>query len=131
MVVYQIPIFQPSWLFLPVLILIQLALALGLGMLGAALNTFFRDIRHIFALGIQLWFYATPIIYPVSLVPERLRTIYYLNPMAPVIEGYRAVLLNSEMPANNIWLAAGISVVILAVGYLFFKRVEYRFADIV
>lgn len=131
MLLYGLPILQLSWIYLPVLILIQLTLALGLGFLGAALNAFFRDIRHIFTLGIQLWFYATPIIYPVTLVPPQFRTIYYLNPMTPVIEGYRSVLLNGTPPVANLWLSALTAVIILILGYLFFKRVEPRFADIV
>ncbi len=88
------PLFTVSWLYLPLILLIQLALSLGIGLAGAALNVFYRDVQHLIAFGMQLWLYATPIIYPVSSVPERFRTVYVLvNPMVGVIESFRAVLL--------------------------------------
>ena len=87
--------------------------------------------RPIFILGQQIWFYISPIIYPVSLVPEQIRTIYFLNPMAGVIEAYRDVLLHQEMPGSYFILSAGVSVVILIFGYWFFKRVEFQFADVI
>jgi lipopolysaccharide transport system permease protein len=117
--------------YLPVILTIQLALALGLGLIGAALNVFYRDVRHLIALGMQLWFYATPIIYPVTLVPEHLRPFYFLNPMAGVIEAYRAVLLHRTLPAPSLVTAAVVASLVLIVGYWFFKRVESRFADLV
>ncbi len=109
-----------------------MAISLGLGFIGSALNVFYRDMRHIIVLGLQLWFYASPIIYPVSAVPENLRVVYFLNPMAGVLEAYRAVLLYHKTPdAMNILLSAVVALLILVIGYWLFKRAEFQFADII
>jgi lipopolysaccharide transport system permease protein len=131
MLFYRIPIFTASWLLLPGVILVQLALTLGLGLIGAGLNVFYRDIRHLVTLGLQLWLYATPIIYPVSMVPERFRSLYFLNPMAGAIEAYRAILIHQSYPDSTLGLSAVSAVIILVIGYWFFKRVEYKFADVI
>lgn len=131
MVIYRIHIFPMGLLFLPVILLIQLVFMLGLGLATAAANVFIRDIRSLIVLGLQLWFYASPIIYPVTAVPENLRPYYYLNPMNGIIESYRDVLLRSQMPGNYLLPAAMISVVTFVLGYWFFKRVEFQFADII
>jgi lipopolysaccharide transport system permease protein len=128
---YRQPIFVPGWLTLPGILLIQLALAFGLGLIGAALNVFYRDLRHIFTLVLQIWFYASPVIYPVTSVPEQLRPYYYLNPMAGILESYRAVILYQQMPGYYLLISLGISVIVLVTGYWFFKRVEFQFADVV
>jgi lipopolysaccharide transport system permease protein len=118
-------------LFLPVILVTQLALALGIGLIGAALNVFYRDIRHLFVLGLQIWMYATPILYPATAVPEQYRSLYFLNPMAGVIEAYRAVLLNNALPNPYLLISIAMSMVSLLVGYWFFKRAESRFADVI
>jgi lipopolysaccharide transport system permease protein len=129
--IYRVPIYVPGWFFLPVILLTQVILAFGLGLLGSALNVFYRDVKPIFTLGLQIWFYASPIIYPVSSVPERFRAIYYLNPMAGVIEAYRAIILNQEMPGSYFLLSVGISIAVFLFGYWLFKRVEFQFADVI
>lgn len=131
MLYFRIPAYLPAYLFLPIILIIQLLLALGLGLMGSALNVFYRDLKHIFALGLQIWFYATPIIYPVSSVPSSLHTAYFLNPMAGAIEAYRDVLLDQSLPGNYLILSAASAIVIFLVGYWFFKRVEFQFADVV
>jgi lipopolysaccharide transport system permease protein len=131
MVFYQLPIYLSNWLFLPVILLTQLCLALGLGLIGAALNVFYRDIKHLITLGLQIWFFATPIIYPVSSVPERFRSLYFINPMAGVIESYRSILLYHELPGNYLFVSMGMAFVLLLFGYWFFKKVEFQFADVV
>jgi lipopolysaccharide transport system permease protein len=128
---YRIPFNFSGLIFLPVILGIQVMLALGLGLIGAALNVYYRDVRHLFVLGLQIWLYATPIIYPVSLVPDRFRALYFFNPMAGIIEANRAVLLYQQRPGSYLIISAVISVIVLAVGYLFFKRVEPQFADII
>ncbi|MFZ2096177.1 MAG: ABC transporter permease [Anaerolineales bacterium] len=128
---YRIPVFITGWLFIPLVLLIQIILAFGIGLIGAALNIFYRDMRPIFALGLQIWFYASPVIYPVSSVPERFRFVYYLNPMVGVIEAYRAIILNQRMPESTLLLSFCVAVIILAIGYWYFKRVEPQFADVV
>jgi len=131
MLIYQLPVSPLSLLFLPVILAIQLILILGLGFAGAALNVFYRDVQSFLVLFIQLWFYASPIIYPVSLVPERLRTLYLLNPMVGILEGYRAILLEGTIPDSSLLISAVVAFVIFGIGYWFFKRVEFQFADIV
>lgn len=128
---YHIPPFPLGWLFLPLILLVQIALVLGLGLASAAMNIFYRDVDPLLKLVIQLWFYASPIIYPVSMVPTRLQPLYYLNPMAGIINAYRDVLLNQTLPDKHLLEAAVISLVVLVLGYWFFKRVEFLFADIV
>jgi homopolymeric O-antigen transport system permease protein len=131
MVIYRTPVFAVGILFLPVILSIQLILMLGIGLATAAANVFVRDIRSLMVLGIQLWFYATPIIYPASAVPENLRPYYFLNPMNGIIEAYRDVLLRSQVPGPYLLSSVVISLFIFALGYWFFKRVEFQFADIV
>jgi len=131
LVIYRLPVLHIGWLFLPIILAIQLALSLGFGLIGAGLNVFYRDIKHLIGLGMQLWFYATPIIYPPTMVPESWRTLYYLNPMAGVIEAYRAVLVRGQLPPTTILLSAALALVILVVGILFFRRIEHQFADVV
>jgi lipopolysaccharide transport system permease protein len=128
---FRLSVFSLSWLYLPLILLIQLALALGLGLMSAALNVFYRDIKHLLVLGLQLWFYASPIIYPASLVPEHLRSIFYLNPMAGILTAYRAVLLYHEAPGTYLILSAAIALLMLGLGYACFKHLEFQFADIV
>jgi lipopolysaccharide transport system permease protein len=131
MVIYRIPFLSIHLLFLPLLLATQLALSLGLGLAGAAMNVFYRDITHLYVLGLQIWLYATPIIYPVSVIPEKFQPFYFLNPMAGVIEGYRAVLLQQQPPEPYLWLSALIAAIVFMAGFWFFKRVEFQFADVV
>ena len=108
-----------------------MALILGLGLGCAALNVFYRDVDPFLKLGIQVWFYASPIIYPVSVVPEQWRSLYFLNPMAGIIVAYREVLIDGRPPGPYLFSSAIVSFAILILGYWFFKRVEFQFADIV
>jgi lipopolysaccharide transport system permease protein len=131
MIFYNVPFYLPGILYLPFILLVQLLLVLGLGLASSAANVFFRDVQSLLTLLFQLWFYASPIIYPVSMVPENLRSLYYLNPMAGILESYRDVLLNQQAPGTYLYLSAFVSLVIFILGFWFFKRVEFQFADIV
>lgn len=131
LIYFRVRIEPTTLLFLPAVIAIQLALALGLGFMGAALNVFYRDVKHIIVLLIQVWLYATPIIYPVSSVPAWLRPYYFLNPMAGIIEAYRDILLRQQGPSAYLLLSLLVATVVLLVGYRFFKKVEFQFADVV
>jgi lipopolysaccharide transport system permease protein len=130
-VIYQPAIYIAGLPMLPVVLLVQLALITGLGLAFAALNVFYRDVQPFLALGIQLWFYASPIIYPVSAVPANLHFLYFLNPMAGILESYRNILLYNQPASPWLWLSAVVSAILLVVGYWFFKRVEFLFADLV
>lgn len=131
LLVYRVPVFPLGWLYLPIILGIELAWILGLGLACAALNVFFRDVRSLLVLALQIGFYASPVIYPVSLVPASLRSIYYLNPMAGIIAAFRDVLLERQLPGYYLAQAALVALLVLLAGYWFFKRVEFQAADIV
>ncbi len=125
---------QPAWtaLWIMPLLLVQIALTIGVVLLGSALLVFFRDVRFVVPLLTQVWLYATPIIYPTDLVPERFRPLYFLNPMAGIIEGYRRALLMGQAPQwEALALGGAVTVVLLAAGYSFFKWAEPVFADLI
>lgn len=128
---YGTPV-TPALLWVPVLLLIQIALTLGAVLFIAALSVRFRDVRFVVPLGLQIWMFASPIIYPGTLVPERLRPFYDLNPMAGIITGYRSAVIHGAVPEPGPLLAASfISLSLLVLGYLYFKRAETVFADII
>lgn len=130
-VFYRVP---PTWsaLWVAPLLGIELILALGVALLGSALNVLYRDIRFLVPLLTQLWMYATPIIYPLDLIPARFRFLMYLNPMTAVIEGYRQAIIHGSNPEPwGIGVALLISSLVLAFAYLSFKRLERVFADII
>jgi lipopolysaccharide transport system permease protein len=131
MILYKVPFSLSNLLYLPLILVTQLLLLLGLGLASSAANVFFRDVQSLLALLFQLWFYASPIIYPVSMVPERWRLLYFFNPMAGVLEAYRDILLNSRAPGPYLVPSAVISAIIFVVGFWFFKKVEFQIADIV
>ena len=131
MLLFRMPVFTFSWLYLPIIIVVQLLFTAGVGLLGAALNVFYRDMRHLFGLALQLWMYASPVIYPVSAVPEQYRTLYFLNPMAGILTAYREVLLFQQVPGAYFIATTILSLLTFLGGYWFFRRVEPRFADVV
>ena len=129
---YGLPINLNTIIIAPILVVIQVLLLIGVALFLSATNVFYRDLRFVVPLGIQLWMYATPIIYPVTLVPERLRTLYMLNPMAVLIEAYRDILLRGTWPDwNYLGLATAMSTTLFVLGYIYFKKVEWQFADII
>jgi lipopolysaccharide transport system permease protein len=92
----------------------------------------YRDVAATIPLLTQLWMYASPVVYPVSLVPEQWRTLYALNPMAGVIEGFRWALLGKSSPDVQVLIIGGIVVItILVTGLVYFKSVERNFADLI
>jgi lipopolysaccharide transport system permease protein len=124
----------PGWTIaaLPVFLLLALLTALAAGLWLSALNVRYRDVRYTIPFLTQVWMYASPVVYPVSLVPENWRLVYGLNPMAGVIEGFRWALLGSASPDFRVMAASAVVVVVcLTGGVVFFKRMEGTFADIV
>ena len=129
MAIYRV---APSWqlVWVPWLLAIELALLVGASLFLSAVNVFFRDIKFIVPLTIQLWMFVTPIIYSTSMVPHELRSWYMLNPMAVVIDGMRKAILHGQPPEwPSLLLATGLVGALCIVSYGFFKRVELRFAD--
>lgn len=106
-------------------------LGLGSGIIISSLTTKYRDFTFLVAFGIQLAMYATPVIYPASLVPEKYRFWIDLNPMSPVIEAFRAAYLGGPIPWTGLAIATAVTLLSLLVGILVFKRVERDFMDTV
>lgn len=132
MVYYRVTVSLPLLMIVPVLVLIQVLLTLGVVFVLSAVNVFFRDIRYIVPLVVQVWMFISPVIYPMSLVPARFRLLYSLNPMAVLLDGYRSLLLRGTMPPLPLLgLAAGISVGLFVLSYRVFKRLEMKFADVI
>ena len=126
------PTFSLALLALPIVLVCQVVLVTGIGLACAAGNVFVRDVRSVLVLVIQLWFfYASPVIYPSTLVPEALRPYTFLNPMIGLLDSYRSILLYGQVPGFELLVAGLVSVTVFSLGYTFFKRVEFRFADIV
>ena len=118
--------------FLPLLLLLALITALGVGLWLSALNVQYRDVRYVLPFLIQFWMFATPIAYPSSLLSERWRTVYALNPMVGVVEGFRWALLRSgSAPTAMLAVSAVVSVATLIGGAFYFRRMEKLFADVV
>ncbi|HEX5387015.1 MAG TPA: ABC transporter permease [Gemmatimonadales bacterium] len=120
-------------LTLPLLVALAFCTALAVGLWLAAVNVQYRDVRHVTPFLVQLWLFVSPVAYPTSLVPERWRALYGLNPMAGVVDGFRWALLDrGEPPPATVMAASAVAVALLLVGGLFyFRRMERTFADVV
>lgn len=119
-------------LTLPLLVVLMMLTASGVGMFLAALNAQYRDIRYTITFLVQLWMFASPVVYSVSLIPEKYRLLYALNPMAGVIEGFRSALLGTvAFPTQMLLVSTLVSVVMFVVGIFYFKRTERYFADVI
>lgn len=122
----------PQLLLVLPLMLIAVAASLGTGFWLSALNVSYRDVGYIMPFLIQLWLFATPIAYPSSLLEERWRTIYAINPMVGVVEGFRAALLGSSAAdIGSIFVSAASALILLTTGAYYFRRVEQSFADVI
>jgi len=119
-------------LALPLLLVLALMTALSVTLWLSPLNVRYRDVAHTLPFLTQIWMYASPVVYPASLVPEKWRMFYGLNPMAGVIEGFRWALLGQKSPDYQIMSVSAVMVVALFLGGLvYFKRMERTFADVV
>ncbi len=118
-------------LMVPVLVLMTAFLAVGVGMLLSALNVKYRDVRHALPFVVQLWMFATPIIYPTSMLPERWRWLLRLNPLTGIIEAFRASLFGREFDWTALGISASLTIALMVYSVYAFRRVEKGFADIV
>jgi lipopolysaccharide transport system permease protein len=118
--------------FLPFFLLLSLGLALALGLWLGPINVRFRDIKHTLPFVIQVWMYASPVVYPTSMIPEQWRLLYSLNPMVGVIEGFRWALLDTSAPDFQV-IGIGVLVVtgLLIGGIVYFRKMERFFADVI
>jgi lipopolysaccharide transport system permease protein len=114
---------------LPAFFLLAFIASLGVGLWLSAMNVQFRDVRHTVSFLVQAWLFCTPIAYPSSLLPEPWRSLYGLNPMAGVVEGFRWALLGTPAPGAIIWVSTLASLVVLISGAFYFRRMERVFAD--
>ena len=117
-------------LCLPVIMIVEYIMALGIAMISSSVTVYFRDMEHILAIVAMAWMYATPICYPETLVPEKYLSLYRLNPVTPVINAYRDVLYYGQTPdLRTLGLAVMIGVVTLILGILIFGKLQRRFAE--
>ena len=128
---YRWPIHVTALWMIP-LIALLLMIMTGLTLMGSAAIVYYRDFRFLVPLALQLWFYGSPIIYPVDLVPEDFRSLYALNPLVGILSGIRDALLLGKMPDLRLLLPAlALGPVVLMSGYVVFKRAERGFADVI
>ena len=128
---YKIPL--TLYLFVtPAILIIQTVLIAGLSLFLSALNVFKRDIGYLVPIVLQIWMFLSPVVYPVTLVPEEYRWLYMLNPLAGIIEGYRKTILFGEMPPlGPLGFSAFIAFIVFSASYFYFKKVEKKFADVI
>ena len=130
MVVYGVTpgiavLLTPLWIAAAALV----AIAVGFSL--CALNVKYRDVKHALGLGIQLWFFATPVVYPSSLVESAWRYVYALNPMVGIVDGFRWSVLGAPAPGGEVLVSLGAAVVLAVAGVLWFHRVERHVADLI
>ncbi len=118
-------------LLLPLFVLMMALLALAVGLLSAAVTVKYRDLRHALPFIIQLWMFASPVIYPASLVPDKWKWLLLINPVAGIIEGFRASLTGQPFEWLHLTVAAAITPALLASAVYVFRRLEDSFADVV
>lgn len=124
--------FTVNILYVIPLLAIQTIFTLAICFIFSALNVYYRDVKYALPLIIQLWMYATPIIYPITTIPARFQTLFLLNPMTGLIESYRNILVKGIAPQGfYVGVAAAGAVFLLILGYFYFKRIEMTFADVI
>ncbi len=122
---------SPALLLLPLLALLATLTALSMGVWLSALDVHYRDVRYVVPFLVQVWMFLTPVVYPVSSVPERWRLLYALNPMTGVVEGFRWMLLGQgDAPGAMLAVSTAIVLVVLVSGLFYFRRMEQVFADV-
>jgi len=122
--------FSAYMFLLPVIIIIEYILALAVVFVLSAINVYVRDVEYIVNFIIMMLFYATPILYPFSLIPEKVRFIFNVNPMVHIVNAYRDILYYQKMPDMiNLLIVGAVSIILLIIGYKIFMKLEKRFAE--
>ena len=117
-------------MFYPLVLLIQYLLLLAISFVISSVTVYFRDLQHFIGVGLQLLFYATPIVYSGNTIPENFRWIIKINPMSYIIDAYRDIFYNQQMPnLMSLGKLAIILVVLCYVGYLIFNKLQKKFAE--
>ncbi|NJD57728.1 MAG: ABC transporter permease, partial [Nitrospirae bacterium] len=124
---------MPTWnlLFLPVFMLLMIAIPAGSGMWLSSLAIRFRDVKHAMPFVVKMLIYLAPIVYSASKIPEKYRILYSLNPVVAVIEGFRSCILGTAIPWQYIWPGMITTVLLVGGGALYFKKMERVFADVI
>ena len=123
---------SPLLLLLPAIFLLQFLFTLGLSWVVAGINVFIRDVGQLLGLALTLWVFLTPIYYPSSLLPDGLRFLLLLNPMAGLVDAYRALILRGRLPnPSSMMVLALFSLSAFTIGYVMFKKMQRAFADVV
>jgi lipopolysaccharide transport system permease protein len=127
---YQI---SPTWnfVYLPLLVLLMMAVPAGIGLWFSSLAIRYRDVKFAMPFVIRMLIYSAPILYPISAIPEQYRVFYSLNPIVGVIEGYRAALLGMPMPWEYILPGSLVALLVLIFGAIYFRRMERVFVDVI
>ncbi len=120
-----------DWLLVLLIVLIQLIFQLGLSLVLAAFNVFYRDVQNLVDIGLQILFYATPIVYPLSILPEKAIRWFKFNPLSQIIELYRQVLFEQQVALVSLGKMLIISFLMLGIGIGVFKKLENKFADVI
>ena len=130
MVISGISLNPLALLCLPVVMVVEYFLALGMAMLSSAITVYFRDLEHILGIVTMVWMYMTPIFYSIDMIPEKLRFVYHINPMSSVISCYRDVLYYSQVPdLTSLAEAVVLGALFLGLGMLVFGRLKKGFAE--
>ena len=125
---------RPGWsvLFLPVFVGATVLLTLGVSFWLGALNVRYRDVKYVIPFLLQIWLFCTPIIYPITVIPARLRPLLALNPLLGIVEGFRMSLLGGPLPnMTSIGVSMAVSIVVFVAGAAYFRHTERGFADII
>jgi lipopolysaccharide transport system permease protein len=121
----------PAVFLLPLFLILGMITALGVGFWLSAINARYRDVRHATPFLIQLWLFATPVVYPSNLIEGHWQLVYALNPMVSVVEGFRWALLGTQPPSLLMFISVTTAVALFSSGLLYFQAVERKFADII
>lgn len=130
MLIYSYPL-SLNFLFFPLFFLLGILAALGVGIWLSALTIRYRDFQHVVPFLVQFGLYATPVGYPASLIPQKYQLVYYLNPMAGVVEGFRWSILGTNPPSQYSWVSYVLILIIFIGGLFYFRKVERVMADLV
>lgn len=123
--------FYPTvlWAWIPLLILLTVALATGLGLLLGTLNVFARDIGQVMSVVLQFWFWVTPIVYPLNVLPDQFKATLALNPVAPLAMAYHDVIVYQRVPSGDLWYPAIVGVSLLLISFAVFRRASAEMVD--
>jgi lipopolysaccharide transport system permease protein len=122
---------SPSMLVMPLFLLGTIVTAAGAGILFAAAIVTYRDVRYLVTFIVQLWLFATPVLYPITMIPAKWRLLYAVNPMAGMIAGFRASVLGGPAPLDVILVSSISAAVLFTAAVRYFVQVERRFADVI